>query len=623
MKKVYFIIYILVVFFTFSWVGCKEDELAPLPETVPLVATLNRTDFVMGDKVEITLSVDRSKNEKLVANEDFAVRFSAKKSGTEEDVTATLFEEFPATVMFRKGEASLTVAMQVKKEGISEMNSVDLGIFVRGYLFGKSMSSDTKTIHVSDYHHTTLSIKENPNKEIKEGEKFVLVASVSTEVKSPLEVNIVPGEGEEKYYDGLPEKLIISAGSSRVESNLITLKKDNQYTGNIDLTLNLSVNSSNYPLSKDKFVFRLMDIDQPLGDKLKDERWVYADPERMFMSDKNEGQVVVWKPGYADKMKEGDKHPNKELGKTWSFLNAIEFHNIPNGTNAVNSNKTTTCKFFAANNTMLAQKDAVVDNDKFSNIDKEGVIRIWGAKGKFKATGPASGSREYGSAALYASKFWEGQPNMFAVQNTRIYAGIRVEVRARCRGALHGTNPAIWLLGNSDSDVAKAWPKCGEVDILEVPTGIPGTNVAYQTFHFDGDNSGRDKSISVNKSMGANMQEWNIYWAEWRSNNEIAVGINGQETLVIRKASYDAKSWPYDMAYNPSGFKLILSLGVKNSWALGNTIPEGWDSGFATIGYEESKTSSASPRMEIDWVRYYKNTNYNCSDRIWTGGKTY
>lgn len=623
MKKISNSLYGLLCFSLFFFIGCKEDELEPLPETVPLVTTLNKTSFVMGDQVEVTISIDHSKDESLVANEDFTVRFTAKKSGGEEDVSSTLFDNFPTEVTFKKGETSLTTILNVKTEGISELWNVDLGIFARGYLFGKSMSTDTKTITVSDYHHTTVSVKDNIDKEIKEGETFTLIASVSTAVETPLTVTLVPKEGEEEHYENLPESLVIQPGENSVESGPITLKKDNISTGNIDLTINLSVDNAQYPLSEKELVLKLQDSDKALGEKLMDERWVYNTPDRMFMSATNEGSVVAWRPGLADLMKEGDPHPNAELGKKWFFLNAIEFHNIANSTKRTQYN-TTTCKFFSANNTVLAQKDAAVDNERFTNIDNNGVIRIWGAKGQFNATSPASGKRKYGTAALYASKFWADQPNMYAVQNTRIYAGIRVEIRARCRGSLYGTNPALWLMGNTDGDVAKAWPKCGEIDILEVPTGVPGTNVAYQTFHYDGDGNGQDKSVSVKKSMGVQMQEWNIYWVEWRSNDEVAFGINGEETLVLKRenAGVDA-IWPYDMTYNPWGFKLIISLGLKNSWALGNQIPNGWDSGFAGISYNESQTSDASPRMEIDWVRYYKNENYSCSDPIWKGGKTY
>lgn len=621
--KISVLLYGLLCVFSCIFLGCKEDEMEPLPESVPLMTTLNQTSFVMGDELVVTISVDRSKNESLVANEDFTVRFTAKKSGSEQDVSSILFKDFPSEVTFRKGETSLTTVFKIKEEGISQMWNVDLGIFVRGYLFGKSMSSDTKTITVSDYHHTTVSVKDNISKEIKEGDMFVLVAAVSTQVKSPVTVTITPKDGEEVFYENLPEELVIPAGQNSVESSPVTMRKDNVYTGNLDLLLNLSVDNDTYPLSEETLVLKYLDLDKPLGDKLLDERWVYSDPSRMFMSNKNEAAIVAWQPGMADLMNVGDAHPNTELGATWKFLNAIEFHNIPALTNS-SSVGNTTCKLFAANNTILAQQDAAIDNDRFTNIDNNGIIRIWGAKGNFNATSPASGNREYGTGALYSSKFWTGQPNMFAVQNTRIYAGIRVEIRARCRGSLYGTNPALWLLGNTDGEAAKAWPKCGEIDILEVPNGIPGTNVAYQTLHYDGDGNGNDKSVSVNRSMGVQLQEWNIYWVEWRSNDEVAFGINGETTLVHNKADKGTNAiWPYDMTYNPNGFKLIINLGLKNSWALGNNIPEGWDSGFAGIGYEESKTSDASPRMEVDWVRYYTNSNYSCNDPIWTGGKSY
>ena len=32
------------------------------------------------------------------------------------------------------------------------------------------------------------------------------------------------------------------------------------------------------------------------------------------------------------------------------------------------------------------------------------------------------------------------------------------------------------------------------------------------------------------------MTEWNIYWVEWRSDTEVAIGINGEETVTLKKS---------------------------------------------------------------------------------------
>lgn len=60
----------------------------------------------------------------------------------------------------------------------------------------------------------------------------------------------------------------------------------------------------------------------------------------------------------------------------------------------------------------------------------------------------------------------------------------------------------------------------------------------------------------------------------------------------------------------PNGFKLILSLRLKTRWALGDNPADSWDDGFEGISYEDSKTNPNTPRMEIDWVRFYKSASY-------------
>ena len=54
-----------------------------------------------------------------------------------------------------------------------------------------------------------------------------------------------------------------------------------------------------------------------------------------------------------------------------------------------------------------------------------------------------------------------------------------------------------------------------------------------------------------------------------------------------------------------------------NEWALGDAAAEqaakdgSWANDFKHISYQESKSSNDTPRMEIDWIRFYKKPTYD------------
>ena len=56
-------------------------------------------------------------------------------------------------------------------------------------------------------------------------------------------------------------------------------------------------------------------------------------------------------------------------------------------------------------------------------------------------------------------------------------------------------------------------------------------------------------------------------------------------------------------------------MAAPKNWALGPTIPNDWDLGFANITYTESKVNPKTPRMEVDWVRFYTNDVYDAGDK--------
>lgn len=595
MKKVLYAI-LSAFLLMLSVVGCKEDNLIDvLPQAVPLTVTVDSKNLVMGDHLIMTFKVD---GEGDTSNEDFDIYLTAK-SGTEDK--AQLFKGFPEMITFHKGEKEMQLDLLVSESGVSASHTIDIAAFVRGY----RVTGAVNTVTVSDFYRTTIALKDNQDKEVKEGDSFILTAQVAVKAREEVVVKILPAAGEESIYENLPTTLIIPAGSTIVESEVITLKKDGVYKGDANLNLAVQTESTKHPLVAETFMIKMLDIDKPFGDKLQDERWVYGNPSIPFASTIRLSDVNA-KYGEAVAIREGDAHPNAELAKEgWLFYNAQEFHLVGKTGdmwtyNTVND--TYVPAFLAAQNTATAQSSAGVDINKFSTITEAGYLKMFEMKIKTNATGGASGPREYGTAAFYANN----QANAFKANHTPTLMGSRVEVRARVRGNKKGFNMAIWMLGNSD------YPY-GEIDLLENPASNDGDSRAFQTFHVGADaitSKGQSQMTNMN-----NISDWNIYWMEWIDENTVRIGLNGMvTTTLLNDGSVTAKeNWAFNPVKNPKGLKLIITMGAPSKWALngqGDTWvpPVDWDKGFASFtNYMQDRDNNAIPRLEIDWIRTYIN----------------
>ena len=82
---------------------------------------------------------------------------------------------------------------------------------------------------MSDYHYSRVMIKNNADNTVKEGQSFILTASVNSKLKDDLTIVITPAEGVARRLENLPEQLVIPAGESSVESEAIMMIKS---TGN-------------------------------------------------------------------------------------------------------------------------------------------------------------------------------------------------------------------------------------------------------------------------------------------------------------------------------------------------------------------------------------------------------
>lgn len=559
-----------VCLLTIGLTGCEDEtKYRPLPEAVPLTMSINEKAFVMGEhlKVDIKVEPDADGNE-VVANEDFDIYFTAK-AGTED--VANVFEPFSSIVTFPKGEKQIQVDFPVKTSGLVGTTTMEFVAFARGY----KMANSSQGIKVSDYYRISMSLENNTENVVTEGGKFVLVAKVDKPSSVPLEVTITPKEGEEGRYDNLPSTLTIPAGRTSVKSAAVTIKQDYEMTGDLQLVLNLKSNSSSNPMTAPALTITMTDLESMADPDLYDMTTVYENPNIMFVSYDDD-----WFTGKETaKMDEGTAHPNAELGSQWKFDYAIEFHK-----------NSTSGDYQKLGNATDANRGNVLKIDwiKYAKVTDEGELNICvGVEGT-----------NYGTAGIHCCKSL-GQ--MWAQNVTRIYPGMRIEMKVRLGGNRTGFVPMIEVKNPATATTCKEAKQ--SICILKNVSGSAITQ------------SVRGEVVSDAKSVVSaipKVEDYNIYWVELVDENTIKLGINGSTTLEVTRDMLD--SWPFTKAstgtsVGAKGLYLVMRMdlfGEGNS--VSSELPAGWDTELKSIN--PANYATEGPRMIIDWIRFYVNDNY-------------
>ena len=555
---------------TIGLTGCEDEtKYRPLPEAVPLTMSINEKAFVMGEhlKVDIKVEPDADGNE-VVANEDFDIYFTAK-AGT--DDVANVFEPFSSIVTFPKGEKQIQVDFPVKTSGLTGTTTMEFVAFARGY----KIANSSQGIKVSDYYRISMSLENNTENVVTEGGKFVLVAKVDKPSSVPLEVTITPKEGEEDRYDNLPSTLTIPAGRTSVKSAAVTIKQDYEMTGDLQLVLNMESNSSANPMTASTLMITMTALESLAAPDLYDMTTVYENPNIMFISYDDD-----WFTGKETaKMDEGTAHPNAELGSQWKFDYAIEFHK-----------NSTSGDYQKLGNATDANRGSVlkIDWTKYAKVTDEGELNICvGVEGT-----------NYGTAGIHCCKSL-GQ--MWAQNVTRIYPGMRIEMKVRLGGNRTGFVPMIEVKNPATATTCKEAKQ--SICILKNVSGSAITQ------------SVRGEAISDAKSVVTaipKVEDYNIYWVELVDESTIKLGINGSTTLEVTRDMLD--SWPFTKAstgtsIGAKGLYLVMRMdlfGEGNS--VSSELPAGWDTELKSIN--PANYATEGPRMEIDWIRFYVNDNY-------------
>lgn len=170
----------------------------------------------------------------------------------------------------------------------------------------------------------------------------------------------------------------------------------------------------------------------------------------------------------------------------------------------------------------------------------------------------------------------------------------RIQVRAKVPAGI-GTWPAIWMM--PDSDTYGAWPRSGEIDIMEYVGYMPF--VTHTTIHSQKFNHRIGTQIGYTKVIPTLESEFHVFEIIWNP----GVIESYVDDVLIATFKYDARSnqeVPYYSAFPfDQPFHLILNLAIGGSWG-----------GLQGVDDNIFPTS-----FDIDYVRYYQ-MDYEAFDRL-------
>ena len=178
-----------------------------------------------------------------------------------------------------------------------------------------------------------------------------------------------------------------------------------------------------------------------------------------------------------------------------------------------------------------------------------------------------------------------------STQNKHDFVYGYYEARARVPEGM-GYLPAFWLMATDEGEYGE-WPKCGEVDIMEVM----GQNIqkSYHTIHYGYDSGSGHREGQSTKLLedGDFSNEFHTFGLDWEPGELIwyvdGVEVGRQTEWYSGSSDEDRLSYPAPFDHQ---FYVILNLAVGGSW----------------VGYPDQAVvdDMENQNYEIDYVRVYQ-----------------
>ena len=150
-----------------------------------------------------------------------------------------------------------------------------------------------------------------------------------------------------------------------------------------------------------------------------------------------------------------------------------------------------------------------------------------------------------------------------------------------------GFLPAFWLM-STDENIYGQWPRCGEIDIMEVLGDKPDT--LHGTMHF-GNPHAQSQGTYVLDGEEDFSNSFHVFQCEWLPGciRWYVDGILYHEEKQWHSTTEGVGTLPYPAPFN-NEFYIILNLAVGGSW----------------VGYPDENTSFDNNPFIIDYVKVYE-----------------
>ncbi|MBE6853419.1 MAG: glycosyl hydrolase family protein [Ruminococcus sp.] len=176
-------------------------------------------------------------------------------------------------------------------------------------------------------------------------------------------------------------------------------------------------------------------------------------------------------------------------------------------------------------------------------------------------------------------------------QNLKDFMYGKVVARAKVPEG-QGLWPAIWMMP-TDEQFYGQWPKCGEIDIMEVLGNQ--TDTAYGTIHY-GEPHGEQQGTYVLEGGDTFANDFHEFSVEWEP-GEMRFYIDGNHYHTVNDwfSAVDGEDdKPYPAPFNQTFF-VQLNLAVGGTWP----------------GNPDETTDFEKAEFEIDYVRVYQKPEYD------------
>ena len=179
-----------------------------------------------------------------------------------------------------------------------------------------------------------------------------------------------------------------------------------------------------------------------------------------------------------------------------------------------------------------------------------------------------------------------------STQNLKTFTYGRVEVRAKVPNG-QGYLPAFWLMAN-DENVYGQWPRCGEIDCMEVMG--QDTNKLYGTIHYGNPHAESQGTYTIKDGKESFSDGFHTFTCDWEPGKITwyVDGIKYHEESNWHSTTEGQGTLTYPAPFDQP-FYIILNLAVGGSW----------------VGNPNEETNFVNNPFVVDYVRVYQKDSYD------------